>query len=316
MINFMTVERRSNIDRAIANLKSLHDGDKGILEVIACGREIVPALRGILFEPERSGLYQTRCLAVEALAALDAHDVLIEFLETDQTINDPIERLGEDAVINAAALAISNARDQYVFQLLLRLARRQCLTGVIGALGGYGKIESIPALIAALEDDGSRLTAEAALKRLGGQAKIALLRTVTLKEPSAERESESSARRRRSALKVLAEIDESPTEWINLRQLVRDKDSKVSAIACEVGLARAPYREQREIVCRLIELLNDADWLLQVEIEQCLAEHYSSARHVIAQYLKENTQDNAYRGSKRQAEATLRRVILRAQSAQ
>ncbi len=312
----MAVEQRSNIDRAIAKMKSLHDGDKGVLEVIACGREIIPALRAVLFEPEPSGLYQTRCLAVEALAALGAHDVLIEFLETEHTITDAIKRVGEDAVINAAALALANVRDQHVFRLLLRLAKRPCLTGVIGALGAHSNVDAIPALVAALEDDASRLTAETALKRQGPQARTALLRAVELKEPSAERESESSARRRRSALKLLAEIDESPATWQSLRQYVYDKDSKVAAIACETGLTRASDRERKQIVRHLIELLNDADWLLQVEIEHCLAEHYTNARHVIAQYLEKSAQDDKRPGAKRPAEASLRRVILRAQAAQ
>jgi hypothetical protein len=95
-----------SIEEALAKLCSFPDGDLGISEVIACGQIAVPALRGILFEREKSGLYQTRCRAVEALAALGATDVLVDYLQMERLIPDPVERLGEDAVINAVARSL------------------------------------------------------------------------------------------------------------------------------------------------------------------------------------------------------------------
>jgi hypothetical protein len=85
----MTAAEPQKVERAIAKLKSLQDGDTGVIDAIACGRQAVPALRRILFERERSGLYQTRRRAVEALAGLAASDVLIEFLETDRVYRGP-----------------------------------------------------------------------------------------------------------------------------------------------------------------------------------------------------------------------------------
>ena len=123
------------VERAIAKLKSLQDGDVGVLDVIACGKQAIPALRRVLFERERSGLYQIRCRAIEALAGLKASDVLVEFLEAERMITDPVERVGEDAVINAAARALPNVHDPRVFALLLRLARHSHLTGVIRRVG-------------------------------------------------------------------------------------------------------------------------------------------------------------------------------------
>jgi len=229
----MTAGQSQQVERAVAELKSFRNGDLGVVHVIACGKKAIPALRTMLFERERSGLYQARCRAVEALAALGAHDVLIEFLEADRTIVDPVERVGEDAVINAAALALANLREQHVFEMLLRLAQRPALTGVIGSLGAFGRVEAIPALIDALEEDASRPTAEAALRRLGRPARAALLRAASAQVPSGERESGSSARRRRSALGLLAEIGVPRDAWPSLRPLMRDNDAKIAALACK-----------------------------------------------------------------------------------
>jgi hypothetical protein len=272
-----------DIERAINNLKSLHDGDLGVIEVIACGSQAIPALRELLFEREPSGLYHVRCRAVEALAALGANDTLIEFLSADRALADPVERLGEDAVINAAALALAKSRSQRAFELLLRLGNRPSLTGVIGALGAFDRIEAIPVLIDALEDDASRRTAEATLKRLGRLARPALLRAANSHLPAIGRESTSSVRRRRSALKLLLEIGVSRNLWPGLRHLMDDQDAPVALLACKICLVRGMALQRRDAIHRLISLLPDADWMRREEIEDCLITHFEGARGIIAE---------------------------------
>jgi HEAT repeat protein len=300
------------VEKAIAALRSFQHGDRGILDVIACGSQAIPALRAMLFERERSGLFQARCRVVQALAALGAYDVLIEFLKANHAIADPVERVGEDAVINAAALALADVREQRVFELLLRLAQRSALTGVIGALGGFGSVEAIPVLIDALEEDASRHTAETALWKLGKKACPGLLCTVDLKLPSGGRESESSARRRRSALKLLAEMDRSQSTWRRLRHLMRDDDAPLAARACEIGLTRGSASERADAARRLIELLPQKDWVLQEEIEAYLTIHFASAREVIAQHLNQNSHSPRDNTAAKQTEVILRRIIAHA----
>ncbi len=304
-----------DVEQAITKLKSLSEGDLGVAYVIACGERTIPVLRRILFEREPSGLFQPRCRAIEALAGLRAHKVLIEFLQADRKIADPIERLGEDAVINAAALALANVREQRVFELLLRLARRPALTGVIGALSAFRRTEAIPLLVDALEEDVSRHTAETALWKLGQKARVALLRTVDLKVPSGERESESSARRRRSALKLLAEMDGSRATWRRLRHLMHDNDAKLAAPACEIGLARASASERTDAVRRLIELLAQEDWVLREEIETYLTVHFASARDVITQYLNQIPRPGDDAAARGRTEVILRRIVAHATTA-
>ena|ERR1700728_1695087 len=91
--------RPHEVERAIAKLKSLHECGVGIVEAVACGAAAVPALRELLFHKEPSGLFDARCRAIDALGALKAYDVLIEYLSAEHTVTDAVERLGDDAVI-------------------------------------------------------------------------------------------------------------------------------------------------------------------------------------------------------------------------
>jgi HEAT repeat protein len=269
--NKMTAELQSNVVKAIKKLASFNDGDRGVIDTIACGDQAISALRALLFRREPSGLYQARCRAVEALRSLRAYNILFEFLSAERAASDPVEYLGDDAVVNAAARALGDVRDERVFRLLLRLAERASLTGVIAALGSFGRAEAIPWLIAALEDDGSRSTAEVALRRLGRAARPALMACANTRSPSLEHESVSSVRRRRSALALLGKIGITRKIWPQLRSLMQDNDAKTSLLACKLCLASAPSAEKQNALDRLSRLPPDADWMLRGEIKDYLA---------------------------------------------
>jgi HEAT repeat protein len=309
----MTATHPQKVELVLAKLKSLHDGDAAVTQAVACGKQIVPALRQILFERERSGLYQIRCRALEALTGLGAFDVLVEFLETDRIITDPVERVGEDAVINAAARTLPNVDDPHVFAVLLRLARHSHLMGVIRALGISGRPEAIPALVAALEDDTSRTTAEIALRTFGRRAKGALLNAATMQLPVAARESQTSVRRRRSALSLLAQIVITREAWAILRHLVDDPDAKIATLACEICLKCASTVERFKAVQRLIQLLVHEDWLRRDDSERVLLSHFAFTRGPIVAYLREASRDEDNVVRKR-IETSLRHIVARAQS--
>ena len=156
------------IEHAVGQLKSLHDGDSGFLEVVELGPDVVPALRRLLFEPEPSGLHQVRGRAAEALAVLGAFDVLADFLLSRQPIVDPVERLGEEVVIGAAARAIARLRKEWVYRLLGDPAAHWRLAGVLaGRWGVLSSRETIEIFVRALSEDEVRLTAEAILRGYG-----------------------------------------------------------------------------------------------------------------------------------------------------
>lgn len=131
----------------------------------------------MLFERDPSDLFEVRCRAAYALAALGAHKVLLEFLRLPHDASDPVERLGDDAVINAAARAVAKWREEHIFRLLLALAKRRILPGVIAALGSFSRPEAIPCLVDALAEDECRPAAEATLSNLNQSARLVLCRT-------------------------------------------------------------------------------------------------------------------------------------------
>jgi hypothetical protein len=284
----MVANLAQNVERAISKLKSLRDdGDLGVFEAVACGNAAIPALRELLFLGDPRGLFRPRCRAVEALASLDAHEVLIEYLHIEVLIEsmddgqraaDPGERLGDDAVINAAAVAVAEVRDEQVFQLLRALAKRPSLTGVISALGSFGRIEAIPLLINALVHDASRPTAERALKKFGAAARSGLIASAKLPLPSKEHESVASLRRRRSSLQLLNQIGILRQMWSELRCLMSDDDARISTIACEIGVLNAHPDEKYDVVNRLIDLSAEADWMLREDVEDCLVDYFESMR--------------------------------------
>jgi PBS lyase HEAT-like repeat len=275
------------VERAISKLKSLRDdADLGVVEVVACGKAAIPALRELLFQGDPSDASQPRCRAIEALASLNAHGVLIDYLNILVLIQcmdagrraDPAERLGDDAVINAAAVVVAEVRDEQVFHLLQELGKRPSLTGVISALGSFGRIEAIPLLINALEHDASRPAAEEALKKVGRSARSPLIASATLPLPSKEHESVSSLRRRRSALRLLKEIGILPQMWPELRCLMSDEDARISTLVCEIGVLNAHPDEKYDVLQRLIDVSAEDDWMVHDDVEECLVHYFESMR--------------------------------------
>jgi hypothetical protein len=274
-----------DVEHAIERLKSLHEGDLGVVEITACGSRAIPALRALLLESEASGIYQPRCRAVEALAALGAHDVLIAFLRSPRDVPDPVNRTGEEAVVNAAARALIGVEDERIFPLLLELAQTRMLAGVVEALGSFGRAEALPPLIRGLSEDHTRPAAEAALLRLGVRARAALIEVATQLLPLAEWESPSSLRTRLSAVRLLDRIG-VPGEVV--RGLLDDADPEIAAAACHALLTTAAAQEKRHALRRLIGLLPRLSWVACEQAEECLAENFESARDIIFERLRKD----------------------------
>lgn len=275
-------------ERLIARLQALYAANRAVLELIALGPAAIPALRRFLFRRELSGLYQPRCDAVAALAGLKADDVLLDFLEAAPAvvITDPVERTGEDAVINAAARALKHRRNNEVFAALMGLAEQRRLAGVIEALGQMKRPEAIPRLIEGLASDYTRPAAEAALRKTGSGARPALIKLALSPIPSADFETASSLRTRRSAVTVLCDIGVTQREWSVLSPLMDAADDRLAALASGLALSTdQPTLAKEPAVHRLIRLLKSADWLLTVEIEGWLVEHYDLTSGIVARAL-------------------------------
>ena len=197
------------VAKAMARIRSLSDGDGGVLDVIACGSRSVPALRELLFTIDQSGIPDARIRALEALRALGAQETSIDFLLSSHAIADPVARLGEDAVVGAAARMVDNPADDRIFPYLVDMTRARPLVGIIAALGRSKRLEAIPALVRALAEDETRQEAENALLNFGVAAKPELLLVTAEPQSAGEKETESQVRQRRSALRLLDLLDQS-----------------------------------------------------------------------------------------------------------
>jgi hypothetical protein len=273
------------VERAIDRLKSLHTGDAAILEAIACGRAIVPDLQRLLFGREPSGLFQVRVRTVVTLAKLRAYGPLLEFLRTRQPMADPVEQLGDDAVINAAAQALAYCNEAGLVETLIELANRPCLAGVIFALGASRCVEVIPLLVGALSEDTSRLTAERALLSFGEAAQPALIEAVNRTSQNLAI-SESQLRQKRSAVRLLSQMDVSSTTWRQLRNLMNDSDRRVAILACTMAFQSGSKRDKRQSAQRLLELFEEAEWEDRKDPERCLMKNAASARSIMRQSLQ------------------------------
>ena len=277
----------SPIARLIQDAQSLHGGERAMAALVAYGQKVVPALREILFARDPSGIYQPRCWAVQALAKIGARRVLLEFLNYTNETQNPVERFGDEAVINTAARAVAAWQDEETFACLMRLTERGCLAGVVDALGEFRREETIPIFIHALGEDFCRASAERALKKLGAAARFALLQTVNERLPCASDENASSLRRRRSAFKVLlTEKGVTAVDWPRLAALQHEKDAQIAITACEICLEVADENEKITAIERLIELLPAAGWSLSADIEDCLAKHYAIAKGLVEKALQ------------------------------
>jgi hypothetical protein len=283
-----------DVSRAFERLQSLRTGDLGVVEITACGRRAVPPLRVLLLHGQSSGIYQPRCRAVDALAGIGAWDVLIEFLSAPREVADPVNRTGEDAVINAAARAVAASGDPRVPPLLLSLARTRPLAGILEALGPHRRSEAIPILVKALSEDHLRPAAEEGLLQLGPRARPALLRAASQPVPSAEWESPSSRRARRSALRLLRQIGLPARYRVWVRALAADRDPEIAARGCRAYAEIATEVEKPDILRRLTAFLPRLDWLLRQEVEAWLRDHQDAAAHLASSESRANQKSCAH----------------------
>ena len=258
------------IEALVQSLNSLHEGELGVDMLVACGERAVPPLRRLLMEGKPSGIFVPRQRAVRALAELGAKDVLLDYLRLDRSVPDPVAAHGEEAVKNTAARALRAWPTDEVYKVLRDSLRHHRLVGAIETLGEFRRPEAVPELVAALEDDFCRSSAEDALRKLGDTPHSALIDAARSPEPSGSRENPSSRSRRRSVLRLLESLRLLNEDWSQIAALVYDSDPEIAARVCAVALAAGDRSSKELAVRRLIELLPTPNWLLQGEIQEWL----------------------------------------------
>ena len=273
------------ISRLIEKLDSLLEGEEAAAALVACGQRAVAPLRRFLLEGRPSGIYQPRRWAVQALAGLDAKDVLLEYLRRDMPIADAVARLGEEAVQNAAATALKQWPSEEVYAVLTGILQRRHLPGAVETLGELGRLEAIPYIIAALEDDVCRAAAEDALKKMGEPAVPELILAALNPWPNRDEETPGSLLRRGSAARLLAAIGVSEEQWTQLRPLLMEAAPAILVAAARMAWRVGDKAGTEAVAERLISAISDADWYFRNEIGDVLVEIYDAARPAVAREL-------------------------------
>lgn len=301
------------LEDALRKLTSLHDGDLGVIDVVDCGRIAIPAVRAILFDREPSGLYETRRRAVEVLARLGAFDILLAYpmSQSSREIADPVEQTGEDAVTSAVARALANGDGARARPVLLDVAKRRLLAGIVEALGTLRCDEAMPYFIDALADDFTRPAAEAAIRNIGPSARSALMEVAASRATPGQREYVSRLRQRCSALTLLAAFGSTPEMQSTIDALMDDDSPGISVLACEIALSGAALAAKHRAIRRLISLIS-ADWPLSQEIIEALAANIDHAKPLIEDVLARTTPGDASETGPNQVRETLRRILARA----
>jgi len=251
-------------------LDSLVDGEAAAARLVACGRAAIEPLRRFVLESPARGVAQPRCWAIQALAGLGAKDILVEYLQRDDIIPDPVARLAEEAVQRAAALALAAWRTDDVFDTLLMLTIRRQIPGVIEALGNFERRDAVPVLLSALEDDFCRPWAETALDRVAERDRDLLIQSALLPMPSADEESESSLRRRKAILQLLRHVPLSPEECQRVASLVDSSDMEIAIDASALAIKRGTEADAQRARQRLWTIAAVAPWHLHHDVQSLL----------------------------------------------
>lgn len=272
---------RSEIRLRIERLTSLVDGHEASMELAGFGTAAIEPLRQFLSEKAPSGIFQPRQWAIEALAAIGAKDVLVDYLAQDEHIVDPVVRHGEDAVRNTAARLVARWKTDDVFHLLLALSQKRVLPGVVDALGLFGRPEALPILERALEDDVARPAAEKALVQFGSQATEALIATVGRKRMNDDEEVPSSLRRRRAAAEILSDSPLEKGLWPKLRPLLDEGDPELVVHSAKIAAVLASDLDKKHAVAALLRVLPESPWYVKDEAAGCLEALYNLAEPLI-----------------------------------
>lgn len=269
MDHVLASNARDPIPALMQQLDSLIDGESASAKLAACGPRAIAPLRHFVLHGRPSGVPQPRCWAVRALSGLGAKDVLIEYLEQEPA-HDPVVRLAEEAVQREAALALTSWDTRDVLPVLMRVADRELIPGVIEALGRFHQPEVVPIFLHALEDDFCRPWAETALEAHVDRDRDVLIRSALDARPDGLQETRASLRRRRALLVVLRSHRMPATAAHELASLIDSSDPELAVDACAIALADGTDDDRLRARQRLETLEPNAPWHLHGDVTALL----------------------------------------------
>lgn len=264
-----------NIDLLIKKLESIYNGEEALKALIDFGESAIEPLRRFLIEGKPVVTYQSRQIAVRALSALGAKEVLMEYLRLRREISDPAVQLSEEAVKITAARELVKWREPEVIELMMELIKEHPQPGVIDTLGEFKVEEAIPYFIKALEDSICHRSAKEALRKAGVKAMNALIETAILPLPSQTQESSSSKQRRTSALELLSELPVDNKIWNKVKKCLYESDPSIVIATATIAIRAGTRKDKNEVAKRLVDLIPSVNGFLQTQIAYCLIELYN-----------------------------------------
>ena len=183
----------------------------------------------------------------------------------------------EDAVRSSAAQELMRWKSDEVYQALFDAAQDRITGGLIRALGGFGRVQSVPVFFAALDDDLCRGDAMDVLRTMPGPAQgYAILSLRDEAGPSVY--FASARRRRRATLQLLREFGVGGEEWPELRPFLDDHDQDSVISVAAIGFAIAPESEYSALIDALFRIASHLNWAQEGEVMQLLDQHSELAR--------------------------------------
>jgi len=237
----------AHLERLIAALESLIDGESAVPLLIACGDRAIPYLEHFLLAGPPRTIALPRCRAVHALGELGAYSTLISYFHEYERPSDAAVLFAEDAVRSAVARELLRWKSDEVLWILLDAAKQRATSGITFALGEFRRAEGLPLLFELLEDDLCREEAEGGLRKLQEEARqyaILSIRGLTALQLTGP----AALRRLRATLQLLNESRVSPEDWRDIRPFLFEPDADVVIAAASIGSRMAEVADQREII--------------------------------------------------------------------
>jgi HEAT repeat protein len=276
----------------VKKLDNLHEGPLVFHKVVRLGAAAVPALEKLVRGPSQS-IYHSRCLAVDALAAIGTREAVWALTRSlRDSIGrepDPASLEAESVLVNHIAEHVSRFSDLEINDALLAGLRRRRYPYCAAALGLLGDPRAIPLLIECLFEDSARAAAAGALRRFGRSALAPLVST--LREPRliAGVEPPTHVDARAAVARLVGECvgSDALVDAVALPALSRALNDPQRSVRVEAALAtvRRHAPAAADAAGILVIALDDPDWARAQTLVEALARLGPAAERLIVAVL-------------------------------
>lgn len=283
----LTAHLARTAESLVRQFTNLHSGPSVFHLVVRLGEAAIPALERLVRGPSQA-IYHSRCLAVDALAAIGtphAVEALTRALRDSIARElDPVSLEAEGVLVSHIAEHLSRFNTTEVTDALLAALRRRPYAYCAAALGLTADPRAVPLLVECLFEDPARPAAAAALRKFGKTALPWLTAAALERQTIGDAESPTRLLGRAAATKLVGESlgsgDDDAQALRVLHEGLNDPESPVrleAALALARG-ARPPAPRAAEI---LASALDDPNWGRAKTTAEALAQLPNAGRLIV-----------------------------------